>query len=76
MEYVKNLIVPAIFTALGSAIGAGIYAMVVNFFKKQEKEQKPLDYKILWFKSDMYLKKCMILYRTPNGVLIKLLAKV
>ncbi len=44
-------------------------------FKKQEKEQKPLDYKILWFKSDMYLKKCMILYRTPNGVLIKLLAK-
>ena len=38
MEYVKNLIVPAIFTALGSAIGAGIYAMVVSFFKKKEYE--------------------------------------
>ncbi|MBQ3311767.1 hypothetical protein IJG72_06790 [bacterium] len=44
-------------------------------FKDQEQEQKPFEYKILWFKSDMYLKKCMILYRAPNNVLIKLLAR-
>ena len=44
-------------------------------FKDSEKNQKQFDYKIRWFKSDMYLKKCMVLYRTPNGVLIKLLAR-
>ena len=62
MEYVKNLIVPAIFTALGSAIGAGIYAMVVNFFKKKEKELKCRDDR-LFQKMDTIQSELQVLMR-------------
>lgn len=62
MEYIKNLIVPAIFTALGSAIGAGIYAMVVNFFKKKEKELKCRDDR-LFQKMDTIQSELQVLMR-------------
>ena len=62
MEYIKNLIVPAIFTALGSAIGAGIYAMVVNCFKKKEKELKCRDAR-LFQKMDTIQSELQVLMR-------------
>lgn len=42
---------------------------------KEGEENKPLNYKIRWFNSILYLKKCIILYRTNDGVLVKLFAK-
>lgn len=38
-------------------------------------ESKPLDFKVRWFNSILYLKKCMILYKTEDDVLLKILAK-
>lgn len=42
---------------------------------EEQKEQKPFEYKIRWFNSDLYLKKCKILYRPKDNVLIKFNAK-
>ncbi len=42
---------------------------------KEGEESKSFDYKIRWFNSILYLKKCIILYRTNDGVLVKLFAK-
>lgn len=42
---------------------------------KENEEQKPSEYEIYWFNSILYLKKCMILYRPDNRVLVKVLAK-
>lgn len=41
----------------------------------EEQEQKPFEYKIRWFNSDLYLKNCKILYKPKDNVLIKFLAK-
>ncbi|MBR1908578.1 hypothetical protein IJ818_06550 [bacterium] len=41
----------------------------------EQKEQKPFEYKIRWFNSELYLKKCKLLYRPKDKVLITLLAK-
>jgi len=42
---------------------------------EEQKEQKPFEYKIRWFNSDLYLRKCKILYSPKDKVLIKVLAK-
>ena len=42
---------------------------------EEQKEQKPFEYKIRWFNSDLYLKKCKILYKPKENVLIKFNAK-
>lgn len=42
---------------------------------KEGEEQKPSEYEIYWFNSILYLKKCMILYRPDNRLLVKVLAK-
>ena len=42
---------------------------------KEGQEQKPSDIKVKWFDSILYLKKCTVLYRTDDDVLIKVLAK-
>ena len=42
---------------------------------KEGEEQKPSEYELYWFNSILYLKKCMILYRPDNRVLVKVLAK-
>lgn len=46
MEKYINLILPAIFTAIGSAIGASVYKMASNVFKKKDEEQKARDEKL------------------------------
>lgn len=38
-------------------------------------EQKPSAFTIEWFNSVLYLKKCMVLYKNEDNVLIKVLAK-
>ena len=42
---------------------------------KEGEEQKPSEYELYWFNSILYLKKCMIVYRPDNRVLVKVLAK-
>lgn len=44
-------------------------------FKKQKKSNQPLNYEIKWFKSDIYLKKCTIVYKTKDNVSVKVLAR-
>lgn len=46
-----------------------------NLTTKENKENKPFEYRIRWFNSVLYLKKCIILYRNNDGVLIKLFAR-
>ena len=55
-----------------------VYIDIIQLQKlttKEGDEAKPFDYKIRWFNSILYLKKCIILYRTDDGVLVKLFAK-
>ena len=42
---------------------------------KEGEEQKPSDFQIKWFNSILYLKKCMILYKTSDNVLVKVFAR-
>lgn len=42
---------------------------------KEGEEQKPSEIQVRWFESVLYLKKCIVLYRTPDGVLVKVFAK-
>lgn len=44
-------------------------------FKQGDGSKKPMDIKVRWFNASLYLKKCTILYRNEDDVLIKLLAK-
>ena len=44
-------------------------------FGEEKEDQKPFEYKIRWFNSDLYLKKCKILYKPKDNVLIKFNAK-
>lgn len=62
MEKYVNLLVPAIFTALGSSIGAGIYGMFIKLSKKKEQEQKERDNR-LFAKMDLIQNEIQILMR-------------
>lgn len=42
---------------------------------KEQEESKPSEFNVYWFNSILYLKKCTILYRPDNRVLVKVLAK-
>lgn len=42
---------------------------------KEGEEQKSSDFQIKWFNSILYLKKCMILYKTSDDVLVKVFAR-
>ena len=42
---------------------------------KEGEEQKPSEFQVKWFNSVLYLKKCIVLYRTPDGVLVKVFAR-